>query len=634
MPTPADSILANAGRPRSDEERRAMFARMQGGGRSSGTTRSWEPAGETRTEAFVRSHVAQGGTEAEARQFASALSEMGDTFALGGAGGTWGRLGRAAAASILSGSGASAIAGYRERNPTMDPRRERALAKVETLLGTVSALAGLAAAKRAAPKSFTRLDVWAAKASNVAQRAGRRVASRLPAGVRDGLAKLKGGYDTLAGLTGNELPSLKQIPEAAKLLRQGRALQAAQKLTGPAIVAAGMAAIEVGEQAQIDRYKAEIAGQWDLGQNFELPADPDPFDIPGAAALNLLIGSLGNPLEKQLRGYYGGRYTKDLADIAAYELQYDRIGEMERGGLLDAGGAEPARSKLAEWKPWNMAGRSVYSFTPAAANFLKWQASEFGDLLSRPIQVGRVTEVLDADTIRIEGGNPKGIRLTGINAPEIDHGPGKPAEYLGPEAMRWQTDQLLGKVVRIVQNPEALTEKYGRDLGFVETLPGPLDSLLRIPGLNRILPTVDQNQKTLAEGYAAPKKEHERLPGGRHERLAEYDRTVADAIAREVGIHSPEGRAQYPHAYTPTRTNAPTVLSRAATLAGLGLMVSGNTGLFRKLGPAGTPAAQTWNTGMSALGTWQHAVEGNSNTGRLYRLPRGYATEYEVRTGL
>jgi len=32
--------------------------------------------------------------------------------------------------------------------------------------------------------------------------------------------------------------------------------------------------------------------------------------------------------------------------------------------------------------------------------------------------------------------------------------------------------------------------------------------------------------------------------------------------------------------------------------------------------------------GMSALGTWQHVVEGNANTGRVYRLPPGYATDY------
>jgi endonuclease YncB( thermonuclease family) len=660
MRTRADRILPNAGprgRSRSDEERRAMFARMRGRGTvTRGTLPESEPirtptAQEQRVEAFVRAHVAKGGTEAEARQTVRAMEDMADTFALGAAGGGgWGRIGKAALTSILSGSGASAIGGYRERNPTMDPRKERALAKAESLLGTVSALSGLAAAKggarKAAPGSFSKADAWLGKAGAAASRAAGSAASKLPAGLRSALSKLKAGYDALAGVTGNELPSLKQIPEAGKLLAarsrgvvairtpggawEGTTLAAAKKLVGPAVVAGGMTAIEIGEQKQIDRYKDEIGERWGLGYDWDLPADPDPFDIPGMAGLNFLLGTLGNPLEKQLRSYYGGRYTKDLADIAAYELQYDRIGEMERRGLLDAEGAEAARSGLAEWKPWNMAGRSVYTFTPAAANFLKWKASEFTDSVTQPQQFGKVAEVLDADTIRIEGGNPKGIRLTGINAPEIDHGPGKPAEYLGPEATRWQTDQLLGKVVRIVQNPDALTEKYGRDLGFVETLPGPLDSLLQIPGLNRILPAVDQNKKTLAEGYAAPKKEHERLPGGKHARLAGYDRTVADAIAREVGVHSAEGREKYPHRYTPTRTNAPGILARASTLAGLGLMTSGQSGAFRALGPAGNAAAQTWNAGMSALGTWQHAVEGNANTGRVYRLPTSYVTDYQI----
>jgi hypothetical protein len=108
-------------------------------------------------------------------------------------------------------------------------------------------------------------------------------------------------------------------------------------------------------------------------------------------------------------------------------------------------------------------------------------------------------------------------------------------------------------------------------------------------------------------------------------------RAVADAIAREVGVHSVEGRAQYPHRYTPTRTNATGTPAIASRLAGLALMTSGRSGAFRALGAAGNAAAPTWNAGMSALGTWQHAVEGNANTGRVYRLPRGYATEYESR---
>jgi hypothetical protein len=112
------------------------------------------------------------------------------------------------------------------------------------------------------------------------------------------------------------------------------------------------------------------------------------------------------------------------------------------------------------------------------------------------------------------------------------------------------------------------------------------------------------------------------------------DATIQAAVERRLTFVDAL-RGQVPHRRVRREAAAddherPGILARASTPAGLGLMTSGQSGAFRALGPAGNAAAQTWNAGMSALGTWQHAVEGNANTGRVYRLPIRYPSRYEL----
>jgi hypothetical protein len=133
------------------------------------------------------------------------------------------------------------------------------------------------------------------------------------------------------------------------------------------------------------------------------------------------------------------------------------------------------------------------------AAFLAWKGGEYADRVKATGPAGTVTKVRDADTIEIDN-DPTGIRWLGINAPEIAHGPGKPAEYMGPEGAAWQTQELLGRTVRLVYThdkggPLVKKDIHGRDLAYVETLPRPFDKLLAIPGLGKLIPAQDQMGK-------------------------------------------------------------------------------------------------------------------------------------------
>ena len=70
-------------------------------------------------------------------------------------------------------------------------------------------------------------------------------------------------------------------------------------------------------------------------------------------------------------------------------------------------------------------------------------------------------------------------------------------------------------------------------------------------------------------------------------------------------------------------------LGTIGNLAGTGLLTSGQSGIFRALGPAGNLAAQAWNAAMSAIGTAQHVKAGNANKGKKYPVPKGHATDHD-----
>ncbi|MCX7008952.1 MAG: hypothetical protein NTY53_17185, partial [Kiritimatiellaeota bacterium] len=82
--------------------------------------------------------------------------------------------------------------------------------------------------------------------------------------------------------------------------------------------------------------------------------------------------------------------------------------------------------------------------------------------------------------------------------------------------------------------------------------------------------------------------------------------------------------------YTPplsTQTNqfytAGQTLNDVGNVMGVGLLTSGQSGLFTSMGPSGKLLAQFWNAAMSAFGTVEHALRGNKqNQPKTYKPPR------------
>jgi len=74
-----------------------------------------------------------------------------------------------------------------------------------------------------------------------------------------------------------------------------------------------------------------------------------------------------------------------------------------------------------------------------------------------------VTEVIDGDTIKIEGGQT--IRYIGIDTPETVH-PSKPVECFGKEASNKNKELVEGKRVKLEKDVSE-TDKYGRLLRYV-----------------------------------------------------------------------------------------------------------------------------------------------------------------------
>lgn len=86
--------------------------------------------------------------------------------------------------------------------------------------------------------------------------------------------------------------------------------------------------------------------------------------------------------------------------------------------------------------------------------------------LLQPADVVRVVEVVDGDTIRVEGRNGRlTVRLIGVNTPETRH-PKKGEEPLGREAKEFTKRRLLGRNVHLEFDVET-KDRYGRYLAYV-----------------------------------------------------------------------------------------------------------------------------------------------------------------------
>ena len=431
----------------------------------------------------------------------------------------------------------------------------------------------------------------------------------MPTGVKDALSKVYGGYTKVADYTGASISDVMSTQNTTETNIKR------------ALVIAGFAAKETQEEMQIQGIQRDMESQWAQGEDYVFdPADPRG---PLGSAVAFAAGTLGNPIEKQFR------YGQDsyATQVAAYRARYDAIGKAEASGEMSPGEAESERQKLAEDKPQNMAGKGAWTFAPASAAFLSWQAGNVKDYFNHEVEVGRVDKVLDGDTIEVAG---KKIRMLGVDTPESVH-PNKPVEYLGPEASHFQKENLTGKTVRLVASPGVDTDKYGRTLRYVETLPGPLGAAFNIPGVGKWIPGTDENKRLIDEGYGQPR--YLELSGG-HERQIEYDKATARAKAKGIGVHSPEGQEKLDYHYqtydeTHGRTNAPPD-SALQTALGLGLMATGQSGAFKAMGPSGNVAAQTWNALLAGLGTAEYNQKARQKTQPVrYKPPKTVRTEYE-----
>jgi endonuclease YncB( thermonuclease family) len=398
--------------------------------------------------------------------------------------------------------------------------------------------------------------------------------------------------------------------------------EAAASTVKAAIVATGFAAKEIHEEAKIQGIQQDMEEAWSQGEDYVF--DPaDPRSALGTAAA-FAAGTLGNPIEKQFR------YGQDAyaTQVANYRARYDAIDKAEASGEFSPGEAEDERRKLAEDKPRNMAGKGPWTFAPASAAFIAWQAGKVGDYFDHEVEVGTVEKVLDGDTIQLAGG--KIVRMLGVDTPESVH-PTKAPEFLGPEASKFQKENLTGKTVKLVKSPGAELDKYGRELAYVETLPGPLDAALAIPGVGKWIPASDQNLELIEKGYGQPR--YLELSGG-HDRQIEYDKATERARRAGVGVHSPEGLEKLEYHYETWdqkhgRGDAPPE-SALQTALGLGLMATGQSGAFKHMGGAGNIAAQTWNAILAGLGAADYNQKARERGAPVhYRPPAGTKTTYE-----
>lgn len=601
---------------------------------------------------------------------------------------------KAAMSSLAAGLSSTAIEAYRKAHATMDPRTERKLAKAQTVLEIVASLAGLRAGKRgaaaAAPKTFAAIASFLKTTGNAAAYYVAEAGKHIPAAIARPAGQLKRAYDAITSVTGNEIPALaalwkspeqilrartlkKWADEARKqstsifnfpssiesqqgLVRLGETLdkrasaaiaQAIKGYIGAALAGATAAGVTGYEEATIRRRQKEIADAWAKGEPFTLEPDTQPMPYWAQA----IIGATGNPVEKiAVRLPVAGRFTRDLTDVAAYQAAYDGIAEAERAGTMTAAAAEKAREKLAERKPWNMAGSGIYAIQPAAAGLIRYATSKLSQALNTGHQYGTietdtkkpgVTE-RDGDTILLKDGTR--VRLLGGDTTEIPHGGRGSVQPLAAEATA-RAKQLApdGTAVRIVAggpedrldpNPKKRAgdfeaDKRGRTLAYVESIPA---LVAKIPGLRRVWPGTDVMGTLIDEGLAQPRYDY---LGSEASRLKDYHAAAAKAYEAGRGLYSPEATKALErgglYRWIPTDRDAPApAISGAMNIGGSGLLISGNTGLFRALGEkTGGAVAQAWNAALAIGGAAQNKATGPKNTGKKYTAPKGYPTDYE-----
>lgn len=686
------SRLANQGRYMSDEQRRAMFARMHGGASATSheppKTRtvglntvvdtesntpliSYDPATTYKTdtaqpEPFAMVKRTRWNKGDFNNPSPSLDTETGNIMATrepdwieeallllaGGAiaGELAGAFRLAGGASRLTSTAASlakqvatpaalaatsaGINAYREAHPTIDPKTDKALALAQQISGYLAAITGLAPGKALIGKLTPS---WLASAyntvtggvGNLLTRAGNQIAAVSPKALQTAAPKIHQIYSTVADYTGSSLTDLISTKGGLEANIK-RAL---------AITAFGTKLAV--EEHQISEAQRRMEAAWAAGEDFIAPPPTERTGLETAVAV--AAGTLGNPIEKQFR--YGNEGY--VNQVAYYRARYDDIDRRLRAGDLTTDQAQQERTELAKHKPQNMAGKAAWTIAPASAAYLAWQAQQIADQYTHTAIDRRTPgSYIDGDTINLDAHHgTNSIRLLDINAPEVAHAgmhdPNHPerttGEVLGKEAADKAAELVgEGQYVRLhfdSHEKAAGKEVHGRQLASVETLPRPFDNLLRIPGLGRLIPAQEFQTEMIRSGLADI---HYRQLSGPIDTGREHDAARDEAKAAGTGIWSAEARAQLPWVgtektvYERTGHNTPPPDSTVQTLLGQGLMTTGQSGAFRTMGGSGNLTAQAWNAALAIMGAQEYNAKAAYNTAPTkYPAPAGYKTEFQ-----
>jgi endonuclease YncB( thermonuclease family) len=739
------------GRQRSDEERRAMWARMGGGGGgrggSHGASGSWEgqKGGASGSwegdQSFLEWAREQNNETARLRENGLIVEGAFPSWLVPGSGAL--KVGKAALTSFSTGTAADAIGKYRKAHPELSPTSNHYLAMLQKYLGYASAISGLASLKAGikgiTPKSwkegialpFKKLGDWLGSA-------GTWIKGKSPGWVNSGMAPIASASARITDLTGATLTDVARIGHnrntlaiAKKLKEQATAIEAvaghlssqqkqkaldyldqAHKLsmsgkpgaaklyqdsrdafnaaaTGSAssqraadsmrkyaaaltsdatsglqkagLVVAGTIAKETYDEHKINKMADQMRALFDENKTWTEQAEKPMSGYQMAMAL--AAGIHGNAAEKNFR--YGT--VNYYAQAAAYRAKHDMITDALKAGVITEKGAKDAYAKLKKEEPWDMGGKAPWLFAPASAAAIVWKVGDAIDKASRStIDRRQVGSYIDGDTV--VGASGRTNRLSDINAPEVAHAhsndPNHPerrtGEFLGPESASF-ADRILkeGQHFRAVEDshPSAGgTDKYGRDIRSIETLPRPFDKLLAIPGVGKIIPAREYQASMIAAGMADI--DYRELTKYKGDNLQAHDSARQKAQAAKLGIWSPEAEAAYAE-YARTNANfKPWVgtentmydrkvkqakkdgfdipkepASDFGTWAGLGLMTSGQSGAFGAMGEKpGGAAAWAWNAAVAITGLYDyHQKAIRAPAPRTYSKPVGIPSALDQR---
>ena len=567
-------------------------------------------------------------------------------------------------------AGKSAIEDYRAANPTMSPTKHALLARAAQVSGYVGSIALLATALSAGKllgrfiKPHTILNLKKTVAQKplhslssyirVGLRKSDRIIGALGRAIKGGTSKastailgksaggalntgankLLAGWSKLADFTGSSVKEMAALPRALKTLKTGATgplrADAITSLKKAAYVALGMVGIETRDALKI-RTKAESIKE-DIRAGRETPAPMDTARGIFGTAFAATVGTSGNPIEKLFRPGLDAHHAR----LAAYKAGYEEIDRVAREDNWPAARREAALLAHSKSMPGDMQGKALWQFAPAATTFINWKV---GDLVRKAklSTISKVTHVQDGDTITVDHLFPgqdiskRGeIRFQGVDTPETVH-PTKPIQYMGPEASAYTKGQLKGEpYVRIVADSHDKAQGvdiYGRMMGVVETLPRPFDKLLAIPGIGKYIPAMDLNEKLLRLGLADTAY---RGLSGRTDRDAAYDAareaavrdaamgktpSIFDAVGRELlpqqqydllSEKTYEQKADERFKQATGQDRPPERWGTFAQPAGMGLMASGNTGLWGQMPVSGNTLATLYNAVLAVSGAFEY----------------------------